>query len=189
MMIRTRTGHLVLALAFAASVTACTPTANQTTPAATASTTATPTPTPTPTTLSSAEQDLVNAKAAVTKMWAEVDRLVNNPKSSSIQDLDAVAQGATLTMFQENLGKYRAANWTGSGDSVVEAPTAAAAAPNAQGQPTWTVTACIDSSKTTLVDANGKSVQGPPYRVRHSSTVVKRSLNFYVANDVAVGTC
>jgi len=184
MILRTRTGLLLLALTLATTVTACTATP---TPATTVS--ATPTPTPSQTTMSPAEQDVANAKGAVVKMWAVVDKLVNNPKSSSIQDLDAVAEGATLTMFQQNIMKYRAANWTGSGNSLVDDTTAAFAGTNTQGQSTWTVTACIDSSTTTLVDSNGKSVQGPPYRIRHTSTVVERSANFYVADDSAVGTC
>ena len=41
----------------------------------------------------------------------------------------------------------------------------------------------------TLVDADGKSVQGPPYRIRHKSTVVERASALYVAEDAAVGTC
>lgn len=186
MTLRTRTGLLLLALTIATTVTACTATP---TPASSVSATPTATPMPTQTTVSPADQDLANAKVAVVKMWVVVDKLVNNPKSSSIQDLDTVAEGATLTMFQQNIMKYRAANWTGSGSSIVDDTTAALAGTNTQGQSTWTVTACIDSSATTLTDSNGKSMQGPPYRVRHQSTVVKRSANFYVADDTAVGTC
>jgi hypothetical protein len=182
MFLKTRAGLLLLALTLATTVTACTA---PPTPASSVSAT----PTPSQTTLSQADQDLANAKGAVAKMWAVVDTLVNNPKSSSIQDLDAVAEGATLTMFQQNIMKYRAANWTGSGSSVVDDTTAALAGTNTQGQSSWKVTACIDSSATTLTDSNGKSVQGPPYRVRHQSTVVERAANFYVAEDTAVGTC
>ena len=184
MILKTRASLLLLAFMIATTVTACTAKA---TPATTVS--ATTPPTSSPTTLPPAEQDLANAKGAIVKMWAVVDRLVNNPKSSSIQDLDAVAEGATLTMFQQNIMKYRAANWTGSGNSIVADDSAALAGTNSQGQSTWTVTACIDSSATTLVDSTGKSVQGPPYRVLHKSTVVERATNFYVADDTAVGTC
>ena len=184
MILRTRTGLLLLALTLATTVTSCTAT-----PTPASSVSATPTPTPSQTTMSPAEQSMANAKGAVVKMWAVVDRLVNNPKSSSIQDLDAVAEGATLTMFQQNIMKYRAANWTGSGNSIVDDTTATFAGTNTQGQSTWTVTACIDSSTTSLVDSTGKSVQGPPYRVLHKSTVVERATNFYVADDTAVGTC
>jgi len=159
MILKTRAGLLLLAFMIATTVTACTAKA---TPATTVSATTTTTPTSSPTTLPPAEQDLANAKGAIVKMWAVVDRLINNPKSSSIQDLDAVAEGATLTMFQQNIMKYRAANWTGSGNSIVDDTTAASAGTNSQGQSTWTVTACIDSSTTTLIDSTGKSLQGPP---------------------------
>ena len=183
MILRTRTGLLLLALALATTVTACMATP---TPATTVS--ATPTPTPSQTTMSPAEQDLTKAKAAVVKLWEAVDALTNDPKSS-IQDLDAVASGQVLTMFQENLGTYRAQDWTGSGSAIVENPTAELAGTNAQGLTTWTVTACVDRSHTTLVDASGKSAQLPPYRIIHSSTVVQRSGLFKVEQDQATGTC
>jgi hypothetical protein len=181
MILRTRTGLLLLALALATTVTACTATP---TPATSVSAT----PTPSQTTTSPAEQDLTKAKAAVVKLWEAVDALTNDPKSS-IQDLDAVASGQVLTMFQENLGTYRAQGWTGSGSAIVENPTAELAGTNAQGLTTWTVTACVDRSHTTLVDAKGKSVQLPPYRIIHSSTVVQRSGLLKVEQDQATGTC
>jgi len=140
------------------------------------------------TTLSPAEQDLQDARQAVVKLWQVVDRLTNDPQAP-IQDLDTVATGATLTMFQQNLVKYRSAKWTGAGASVVEDPVATFSGTNSEGRSTWTVTACIDGSNTTLVDADGKSVQGPPYRIRHKSTVVERADAFFVAEDAAVGTC
>ena len=183
MAITHRIGGVLLALALTPMAAACTAT-----PVPTPTVTLTQSPSPTATTLSPADQDLANAKQAVVKLWAVVDRLTNNPKSS-IQDLDDVAADATLTMFQQNLVKYRISEWKGSGASVVEDLTATARGVDAEGRSTWTVTACIDGSKTTLVDANGKSVQGPPYRVRHKSTVVERSAAFFVADDVAVGTC
>jgi hypothetical protein len=183
MILRTRTGLLLLALALATTVTAC-----MATPTPATSVSATPTPTPSQTTMSPAEEDLTKAKAAVVKLWEVVDALTNDPKSS-IQDLDAVASGQVLTMFQENLGTYRAQGWTGSGSAVVENPTAELAGTNAQGLTTWAVTACVDRSHTTLVDAKGKSVQLPPYRIIHSSTVVQRSGLLKVEQDQATGTC
>lgn len=179
MPIATRVGGALLALVIAAGASACAPTP-----------TPSPLPTPTATTpmLSPEEQDLVNAEQAIVKLWAVVDRLTNDAQTS-IQELDTVASGATRTMFQENLGKYRAAGWTGSGSSIVEHVSASALGVNAQGLSTWTVTACIDGSRTTLVDEQGQSVQGPPYRILHQSTVVQRSSAFLVAEDVAVGTC
>jgi len=183
MILRTRTGLLLLALTIATTVTACTAT-----PTPASSVSATPTPTPSQTSMSAADQDLTKAKAAVVKLWEVVDGLTNDPKSS-IQDLDAVASGQVLTMFQENLGTYRAQGWTGSGSAIVENPMAELAGTNAQGLTTWTVTACVDRSHTTLVDANGKSAQLPPYRIIHNSTVVQRSGLFKVEQDQATGTC
>ena len=183
MILRTRTGLLLLALTIATTVTACTAT-----PTPASSVSATPTPTPSQTSMSPADQDLTKAKAAVVKLWEVVDGLTNDPKSS-IQDLDAVASGQVLTMFQENLGTYRAQGWTGSGSAIVENPMAELAGTNAQGLTTWTVTACVDRSHTTLVDASGKSAQLPPYRIIHSSTVVQGSGFFKVEQDQATGTC
>lgn len=148
----------------------------------------TPTPSPGVTSLSPAEQDLANARQAVVKLWDVVDRLTNDPQAS-LQDLDAVAMGDALTMFQQNLGKYRAARWIGTGASVVEELKATASGMDSAGRSTWTVTACVDGSGTTLVDQNGKSVQGPPYRIRHQATVAQRASALYVAEDEAVGTC
>lgn len=184
MILTTRTGALLLAVTLATTaVTACTPA-----PAPITTASASPTATPSQTTMSPAEQDMANAKGAVAKLWEVVDGLTNDPKSS-IQDLDAVASGPVLTMFQENLGTYRAQGWTGSGSAIVENPTAGRAGTNAQGLTTWTVTACVDRSHTTLVDTKGKSVQLPPYRIIHSSTVVQRSGLFKVEQDQATGTC
>lgn len=182
---RMRIAGALLASVLAAGVTACTPASTST---ATPTSTVSATPTPTPTSLSPAEQDLDNAKAAVVKLWAVVDKLTNDPKSS-IQELDTVASGDVLTMFQENLMTYRAQGWTGTGSAVVEDPTAVLAGTNAQGLTTWTVTACIDRSHTTLVDSKGKSAQLPPYRIAHRSTVVLRSGSFEVDKDQATGTC
>jgi len=183
MLIIRRFGNALLALTLTAAVAGCT-----TTPAPTPTASVTPTPTPTPTTLSPAEQDLANAKQAVVNLWAVVDRLTNDPQSS-IQDLDPVASGAALTLFQQNLMKYRTAGWKGSGSTLVEDLVAEAGGINAEGRSTWTVTACVDGSNTTLVDAAGVSVQGPPYRIRHRSTVVERSAGLSVTEDEAVGTC
>ena len=172
-------------LALPPLLAACTATPSQ---GPSASPTPTPTPTATSTTLSPAEQNLVNAKGAVVKLWAVVDRLTNDP-TSSIQELDAVASGKVRTFFQENLMSYRAQGWVGSGSSVVDAPSAELAGINAQGLTTWTVTACIDASNTTLVDSKGTSMQTPPYRIRHRSSVIQRSGVLLVAEDEVLGTC
>ena len=172
-----------IALALPLLVAACTAT-----PSPDPTPSSTPKPTPSVTSLSPAEQDLANARLAVVKLWEVVDRLTNDPQAS-LQDLDAVAMGSALTMFQQNLGKYRAAQWMGTGASVVEDLEAKASGMDSAGRSTWTVTACVDGSGTTLKDQSGKSVQGPPYRIRHRSTVVQRDSALYVSEDEAVGTC
>lgn len=68
-------GRALLALALASVVAACTAE-----PASSPSASVAPTPTLTAPTLSPAEQDLANAKQAVTELWSVVDRLTNDPK-------------------------------------------------------------------------------------------------------------
>ncbi len=187
----TRTGCALLALAITAGVTACTPAGGPTATSATtpaASTSTSSTTTATTATPSLEQQDVTAAKNAVVKLWAVVDRLTNDPRAP-IQDLDPVASGQVLTMFQVNLTTYRAQGWTGSGSAIVEDLTAIVAQSNAQDRMAWTVTACIDRSNTTLVDQSGKSVQMPPYRITHRSTVVKIADRYEVDRDEAVGTC
>ncbi len=186
MSIARRTITTLLAALLVAAAAGCT---TAPTPSPTVTTT-TPLPslTPTATALSPAEQDLANAKQAVVRMWTVVDRLTNDPVAS-LQDLDNIATGDALTLFQQNLVKYRANGWVGTGTSSIEETVAAAAGTDAQGFRTWTVTACVDGSKTTLVDKSGQSVQGPPYRIRHRSTVVERASTMKVSLDEAVGTC
>lgn len=176
-------GSTLAALALTASLAACTATP---TPRPTPS--ASPTPSPTVTTLTPAEQDLLNAKQAVATLWAVVDHLTNDPQSS-LQDLDNVASGKVRTFFQENVMSYRAQGWVGTGSTVVEAQSVELAGINPQGLTTWTVTACIDASNTTLVDSKGKSMQAPPYRIRHRSSVIQRSGSLLVAEDEVLGTC
>jgi len=172
-----------LALALPPLLAACTATP---TPSPTAS--PTPTPTPTVTTLSPADQDLANAKQAVVKLWAVVDRLTNDPQVT-LQDLDTVASGVALDFFRKNLTGYRLEKLTGSGSSVVELQTAQASGNTTQGLPTWTVTACVDASNTKLVDPSGKNVTAPPYRFQHRSVVVERAAALHVDQDEVLGTC
>ena len=140
---------------------------------------------PTPTPLSPAEQDLKNAKDAVVKMWAVVDTLTNNPTSTSIEELNRVAEGAALEELQNMLMGYRAQGWTGSGSTVVRDATAASAGTDSKGRATWRVEACVDRSGTTLVDTRGKSMQVPPFRIAHRWTVIERGGSPYVSGHEA----
>ena len=145
-------GRALLALALAPVMAACTAA-----PASSPSASVAPTPTQTAPTLSPAEQDLAIAKQAVTNLWSVVDRLTNDPQAS-LQDLDTVASGEALEFFRKNLTGYRLEQLTWSGSSVVELQSAQPSGNNSQGLPTWTVTACVDTSDTKLVDPSGKNV-------------------------------
>lgn len=180
---RNALSRTAIALALPLVVAACTAT-----PSPDPTPSPTPTPTPSVTSLSPAEQDLANARQAVVKLWDVVDRLTNDPKAS-LQDLDTVSSGKVRTFFQENVMSYRAQGLVGSGSTLVESESVNLAGTNAQGLTTWTVTACIDASNTTLVDAKGKSMQAPPYRIRHRSSVIQRSGVLLVAEDEVLGTC
>ena len=164
---------------------ACTATSS---PDPSASSTPTPSPSATTTTLSPTDQDLANAKQAVVKLWEVVDRLTNEPQTS-LQELDTVASGEALEFFRKNLTGYRLEQLTGSGNSVVETESAKAAGNNAQGLRTWTVTVCVDASKTKLVDTSGKNVTAPPYRIQHRSVVVERPATLLIEQDEVLGTC
>ena len=178
----TRVSGTLVAAALAAALTGCSPAP---TPSPTSS--ATETPSPTPTTLPPAEQDLANAKSAVVKLWAVVDRLTNDP-AASLQPLDEVASGTALEFFRKNLTGYRLEQLTGSGSQVVEPRSAELAGKNGDGLTTWTVMACVDASQTKLVDTSGKNVTAPPYRILHRSVVVQRSAALFVDQDDVLGT-
>ncbi len=184
MSITKHVGGPLLAAALAAAVAGCT-----STPAPTASVTATTsTPAPTPATLSPAEQDLAAAKQAVVDLWVVVDRLTNNP-GTSIQDLDGVASGSALDFFRKNLTEYNLKQYTGSGNSIVEVRSAQAQGNGPDGHPTWAIESCVDISQTTLVNNQGESVTGPPYRFLHESVVVQKAGDFRVDQDEVSGTC
>lgn len=172
-----------IALALPLVVAACTAT-----PSPDPTPSSTPTPTPSVTSLSPAEQDLANARQSVVKLWSVVDRLTNDPQAS-LQDLDTVASGEALEFFRKNLTGYRLEQLIGSGSSGVELQSAEAAGNNAQGLRTWAVTACVDTSKTKLVDTSGKNVTAPPYRFQHRSIVVERAAVLLVDQDEVLGTC
>lgn len=182
MSITRRLGSILLALALTPAAVACTATPTQTPTATSAA------PTPTSTTLSPADQDLANAKEAVVNLWDVVDGLTNDPEAS-LQELDSVASGAALDFFRKNLTGYRLEQLTGSGSSLVEFESAERGKDTAEALPTWTITACVDTSGTKLVDPQGKNVTAPPYKFLHRSVVVERSGDLRVDQDEVLSTC
>lgn len=177
---------LVTGVVLLSALTGCTTPATSPSPAPVSS--AAPSASPTATPLSPAEQDLKYAADAVVRLWATYDRIAADPQAM-IGDMNAVASGKLLTTLQANLSRYRSYELTASGSTVVESPSARVSATNAQGLPTWAVSACIDSTNAKLVDKSGKSVIGPPYRVVHQSTVIVRDGRYLVAEDESTGTC
>ena len=148
----------------------------------------TPSAAPAPSTPSPAELDLRRAEDAVVRLWATYDRIAVDPKASP-GDMITVATGQLATKLQANLNRYRAQDLTAKGETVVEDPAARATGVTSDGLESWAVSACIDGTDFDLVDKNGESVIGPPYRVQHESTVILRDEKFLVAEDEATETC
>lgn len=178
-----RTTAAIATAALLAALTGCVAS-----PPATPTPSATMSATPAPTTLSQAEQDLRSAEDAIVRLWATYDRIALDPKASP-GDMITVATGELATKLQANLNRYRAHDLTAKGETVVEKPSARATGVTTDGLESWAVSACIDGTNFDLVDKNGESVIGPPYRVQHESTVILRDGKFLVSEDEATETC
>ena len=168
-----------------AAVTGCAPTGVPTivvTPAST-SVSQSASPTASPTVLTPDEQDLVTAKAAYATYVKELDRLSADPESR-INDLARVARDSALEQARKDLLTMRVAGYRLKGSTVIDGITAKLSKSNK-----WTLTACLDLSKSDLVDAKGKSVTGPPYRMSHRATVIRDSRSYFVTTDKVVATC
>ena len=178
-------GAAGLAAAIMLAGTACTPSSSpgSVSLSASPSVTGPATPTPTPTVLTPDEQDLESARAAVAKFWQVLDRVGADP-DVSLNALNRVARDPALEQAQKDMTAWRVAGYRLTGSTVVEESTARLTKPNA-----WTVTSCVDTSKSDVVDREGKSVMGPPYRIKHRSTVIRDSGTFYVTADKALETC
>lgn len=177
--------HSVIGLAIAAvlATAACTsPTPPSTTTTAAPSSTTPPTLT---TTTTAADPQLVDAEAAVAKLWALVDALGADPQRS-LDELTSVARDQSLETWRELLTQRRRQGHRQIGSTSIVSSEATSTGGR------LTVDTCIDVSKTNLVDTDGKSVvaanRAP--RVRYAF-VVERGTDgkFYVIQDEAVETC
>lgn len=166
-----------------AAVTGCTPAGAPSTAVTAASPSVSQSASPSPTVLTPDEQDLVTAKAAYATYVKELDRLSADPESR-INDLGRVARDSALEQGRKDLLTMRVAGYRLKGSTVIDGITAKLSKPNK-----WTLTACLDLSKSDLVDAKGKSVMGPPYRMSHRATVIRDSRNYFVTTDKVVATC
>ena len=125
----------------------------------------------------------MTAKSAYATYVKELDRLSADPESR-INDLGRVARDSALEQGRKDLLTMRVAGYRLKGSTVIDGITAKLSKPNK-----WTLTACLDLSKSDLVDAKGKSVTGPPYRMSHRATVIRDSRNYFVTTDKVVATC
>ncbi|EWT06808.1 hypothetical protein N864_16710 [Intrasporangium chromatireducens Q5-1] len=131
------------------------------------------------------DPQLAGAQAVVRAFWSRVDALGADPKRS-LDELTSVARGQTLETWRELLTQRRRQAHRQVGRTSIVSSEASRSGGKV------TVDTCIDVSKTSLVDEDGKSVvavnRAP--RVRYTS-VVERGTNgkYYVVQDTAVETC
>jgi hypothetical protein len=149
------------------------------------STTSTST-TPSPSTTTEADPQLSQAEAAVTNFSQIVDSLAADPQTS-LDELTTVSRGESLDTARELLTNQRRQGYKQTGTvSIVSSQ----AKPTSEGK--VTVNACLDVSKTDLLDKDGKSVVSKDREPRVRYTYVVQQAEdgkFYVLQDKAVGTC
>lgn len=183
MTIRSRSGVAGVAIAAVLTTAACTEAA--TPPVTTSPATATSTATPATTSTTPTDPHLAGAEAAVESFWSLVDALGADPRKS-LNELTTVSRAQTLETWRELLTNQRRRAYRQIGSiSIVSSEASSAGGKLA-------VDTCIDVSKTSLVDKDGKSVVAAnrPPRVRYAHVVEQGTDGkFYVMQDKAVGTC
>lgn len=183
MSISPRRGVVGLAIVAALATTAaCTDPA---TPPITTSAPTTAVPTSTTSTTTPADPQLAGAEAAVAKLWGLVDELGTDSKRR-LDELTTVSRGQSLDTWRELLAQRRRQGHRQIGTTSIVSLEAS----SSEGK--LTVDTCIDVSKVSLVDKDGKSVvaanRAP--RVRYSSVVeLATDGKYYVTKDKAVETC
>jgi hypothetical protein len=180
---RTRLASAAVLVAILATVSAaCGPGEEKADP--TSTTAATTVPTTTTTTLSQAQKDEEGAAAAVVAYWKKINELGSDP-ARSLSGLSQVARGQALTQWQRDLTVLRGSAHKYVGTIHVTPVDVARAKAN-----TFSVAACIDVSKTNVVDESGKSVVDPNRvpRNKYNYVVEKSDNHFYVIKDTLRGT-
>ncbi len=179
-MTRTR---VAVATAAALLLGGCAGTSQPTPTTSTAVTSRPPSTTGSPST--SQDPDLVSAGSAVVAFWTVVNRLSETP-DLSLSELATVARDPAITVWRQLLTDQRRKKQTQVGDVVV-----ADVSPAASGDH-YVVKACVDVSKSNLVDSAGKSVVAPNRQPRVSYQYVVRLAadgKFYVTDDTAGASC
>jgi hypothetical protein len=154
-----------------------------TTPSSTAPTS---TPDQAVSTPSVADPDLLQSEAAVGRFWRVVDRLSADP-FTKLEALATVSRGAVNAQWHANITSYRQRQWKQTGRVSVVGPSAVRSPKSGQ----YSVSACIDVSKTDLVDKTGKSVvdKSGLSRVMYRYTVQQDAGRWYVVGERATSTC
>lgn len=180
-----RGGLVGLVLMAALTMAACSdpsPTPATTTSPTTGATSSTPSPSSTTQT----DPQLAGAETAVARFSDVMDSLAADPQKS-LDGLATVSRGASLKTARELLTSQRRQGYKQTGTvSIVSSEAKRATAGKV------TVNACLDVSKTDLVDKDGKSVvsKDRPPKVRYAYVVQQdKDGKFYVVQDKAVGTC
>ncbi len=177
--------NCAVGLALVAVVTAaCTDPASTPGPTTSIPTVSVPTTTERPTT--PADPRLASAEETVTRFSNLLDLLGADPMRS-LDELTTVSRGQTLETWRDMLTNQRRRGQKQIGTVAI---TLSGAKPTSDGK--VTVDACLDVSKTDLVDKAGKSVvsKNRAPRVRYTYIVEQGTDGrFYVVQDKAVGTC
>lgn len=149
------------------------------------SSTSTESPTSTTSVESADEKDSRLAADSISIYWKTLDQLASTP-TKSLTDLSAIAVDPALAQWQRILTLRRGGQVTQAGATRIEAAPA-----TKKSSDLWDVTACVDVSRVTLVDKDGKSVvkADRPPKVRYAYVVKKIQDQFFVTEDQAVGLC
>jgi hypothetical protein len=180
-----REGLIGLVMVTVLTVAAC----SQQDPAPATTTAATTTSTstiPSPSSTTQADPQLSHSEAAVRDFSHIVDSLAADPQTS-LDELTTISRGQTLNTARDLLTNQRRQGYKQTGTVSIVSSQAKPA-----GEGKVTVDACLDVSKTDLLDKGGKSVVSKDRepRVRYTYVVQQaKDGKFYVLQDKAVGTC
>lgn len=142
-----------------------------------------------PTTADPATQRAKAAEAAVPAFWRELNRITNDP-NTQISGLTKVSRGAVYAQWMQSVMTFRAKRLVGTGLTEVSGLTS-----RPTGASTYAVTACIDSSKTDLVNFDTKKSvipsPRPNPRVEHQYEVTqdRTSQKWYLTTEKVTVTC
>jgi hypothetical protein len=156
-------------------------------PSAATTETTTSSPSTTSSTLSPAERDARAAQAAVVALRAMTDALAINPHMK-LERLATVARSQALAQWRTTLFTQRVKGWKQIGNVTVVSSTAKRKS-NSQR---FEVTACVDVSKVSVVDRNGKSVVAAnrPPRTRDTYIAQRTEQGWFVVGEkFEVTTC